>query len=112
MLLGEYEQARPAYHVLEPITFNCEDIIPHDFMERWSEGYPLVLRGSEIQGNWGPDYWISRFGDQPVTLENCETGETIPSTVAEFLGTYGTEAFRAGIWKLKVCWITAFMYKN
>ena len=37
-----------------------------------------------------------------VTLENCETGETKTSTVAEFLGTYGAEDPGAEIWKLKV----------
>jgi hypothetical protein len=111
MSLGECERTRSTYHAREPTAVNCQNVVPQDLMERWSEGYPLVLRGSKIQGNWGPDYWISRFGQEPVMLENCETGELIPSTVAEFLSTYNTEVLRAGVWKLKVQ-IAAFMYKN
>jgi hypothetical protein len=97
----------------EATTLNCQDINPEYFMEcLWPEGYPLVLRGSKIQGNWGPDYWILRYGHQNVTLENCETGETKASTVAEFLCTYGTESLRSETWKLKVRWITPFPYNN
>jgi hypothetical protein len=54
------------------------------------------------QGHWGPDYWILRYGDNAVTLEDCDTGEVRKSTVAEYLHTYGVGVPRRKIWKLKV----------
>lgn len=98
------------YKARDPAIFDSGDVSPQKFLEQlWPIGHPFVIRGSKIQGSWGPDYWISRYRDQQVTLENCETGETKPSTVAEFLCSYGTEMSRAEIWKLKVFQVTVFL---
>lgn len=86
----------------QPPTFNCDQVNPQIILKLWSEGNPFVLRGCEMQGHWGPSYWISRYGNEVVTLEHCETGKTVRSTVAEFLQTYGTEISVADVWKLKV----------
>jgi hypothetical protein len=104
--LGDSGLEEP-YQPREPLTFNWLDVSSQEFQDKiWPRGCPVLIRGSKIQGNWGPEYWISRYGHIDVTIENCETGETGPSTVAAFLRTYGTVSLenpRAGVWKLKVC---------
>jgi hypothetical protein len=30
----------------------------------WSEGNPFTPHGCEMQGHWGPRYWISRYGSE------------------------------------------------
>jgi hypothetical protein len=45
---------------------------------------------------------MASFGEKAVTLIECETGRTKPSTVAEFFGLFGKSAGRTGIWKIKV----------
>jgi hypothetical protein len=92
------------YQAQQPATFNYADVSPHEFIENlWPKSCPLLIRGANIQGKWDPGYWISRYGDIEVMLENCQTGEIKPSTVGEFLCTYGADGPRSETWKLKVC---------
>ncbi|KIM80675.1 hypothetical protein PILCRDRAFT_52980, partial [Piloderma croceum F 1598] len=68
------------------------------FQRHWSQGTPVVITDIEIQGNWTPEYFIKRYGDENVTVENCETDETVPTTVMEFFLHFGK---RTNIMKLK-----------
>lgn len=107
--LGENEP----YSDREAPTYNVNDINPRQFVNHlWPLGVPLVLRGVKKKGNWGPEYWIERYGDQKVTLENCETGETKTATVEEYLSTYGAITPRTEAWKLKVRWVIALLFNN
>jgi lysine-specific demethylase 3 len=72
------------------------------FLHYWSQGKPAVVTGIKQQGVWDPEYFIKVYGDTPVQLENCETGELEDSTVADFFQTFLASGSRSGIWKLKV----------
>jgi hypothetical protein len=61
-----------------------------------------VVTGIKQQGVWNPRYFIEAYGDDPVVLENCETGEVMDSTVADFFLTFLAPGSRSKIWKLKV----------
>lgn len=77
-----------------------------DFLHEWSKGLPLVITDLMIQGSWDPQYFIDHFGWMPVTVVNCETGDTKSSTVTKFFSLFLHPEDRtgswAGIWKLKV----------
>jgi len=83
-----------------------------DFLHEWSKGLPLVITDLMIQGSWDPQYFIDHFGWMPVTVVNCETGDTKPSTVKKFFSLFLHPEDRtgpwAGIWKLKVTFLFKF----
>jgi len=74
-----------------------------EFMRYCSLGIPAVVGPVKFQGTWDPDYFIQRYREQVVTIENCETGETDKITVADFFQAFiDPSRRRIGIWKLKV----------
>jgi hypothetical protein len=96
-------------YINEPYTELSAPKIRHEsidfaeqFTNHWSRGLPLVVTGVRQQGVWDPAYFITTYHDTPVTLENCETGELISSTVAKFFSSILAPDPEAGVWKLKV----------
>lgn len=55
-----------------------------------------------LQGDWSPAYFMKRQGDHKVWLENCETGDRKPSTVAKFFAEFGRARKDKSIVKVKV----------
>jgi hypothetical protein len=72
------------------------------FLQYWSQGKPAIVTGVKQQGVWDPQYFIKAYGHILVQLENCETGELMDSTVAQFFLTFLESGSRHSIWKLKV----------
>ena len=77
------------------------DII--DFQQAWSQGRPVVVSDVQMEAT-GPDYFIKRFPDMKVDLEDCETGERLRwrPKVSEFLPDFGRSIDPTKTWKLKV----------
>lgn len=64
----------------------------------------MVVTHIKMQGTWDPAYFMKAHADKKVTLVNCETGKTKPSSVAEFFMWFGrASGMDDDIWKLKVC---------
>ena len=72
------------------------------FLHALGQGIPTVVTNVPMQGRWDPKYFIDAYGKLPVTLVNCETGETKPAKVADFFNGFLHPEERIGIWKLKV----------
>jgi hypothetical protein len=84
--------------------FCHRDFPTHEFQRYWAQGIPVVVTHIQMQGTWGPAYFVKAHGDKKVTLVNCETGKTKPSSVASFFEQFGDAfIFDNDIWKLKVC---------
>jgi len=75
-----------------------------EFRGHWSNGVPVVVTGvdAQIQGSYGPAYFIAEHGTKKVTLHDCESEKTRSTTVADFFTTFG-DPDRKRTWKLKVC---------
>ena len=71
------------------------------FLRALSHGVPAVVTDVPMQGRWDPQYFIDEYGKLPVTLVNCETGETKPAKVADFFNGFVNPRGRTGVWKLK-----------
>ena len=95
-------QTLGTYHERDPPRFCFEDLSSTGFIRHWSYGVPAVVNSVKFQGKWDPDYFINTYGEQKVTLEDCETGKTKPSTVAAFFRGFLDPSNRDRIWKLKV----------
>ena len=80
-------------------TFRKEDIDISAFQHHLSLGVPVVITDVNIQGYWGPEYFIERYGRHIVTIVDCETDTNEVSTVAKFFAQFGV---RVKIMKLKV----------
>ena len=79
-----------------------QDMNMSAFLNELAQGIPAVVTHVPIQGRWDPQYFIDTYGQQPVTLENCVTGETKPVLVADFFNDFLRPNERTGVWKLKV----------
>jgi hypothetical protein len=75
-----------------------------EFQKYWSQGIPVVVTGvhTNLQGDWGPQYFIERYGTQRVTLVDCETDNTQQTTVSHFFQNFHCAGDRRQILKLKV----------
>jgi hypothetical protein len=73
-----------------------------EFYRHLTNGTPVVITEVKIQGEWGPDYFISRHGKQKVTLEDCETGKKVSSDVNSFFSQFGKARANKKITKIKV----------
>jgi hypothetical protein len=73
------------------------------FQRHWSQGIPVVVTNiqTKLQGNWAPEYFIERYGEQKVTLVNCETNSMLQSTVSDFFKNFNDAGDRKQILKLK-----------
>ncbi|KAF7969063.1 hypothetical protein HWV62_28411 [Athelia sp. TMB] len=73
-----------------------------DFRQAWSQGRPVVVSDVQMEAT-GPDYFIKRFPDMKVELEDCETGERLRwrPKVSEFLPDFGRSIDPTKTWKLK-----------
>ena len=73
------------------------------FQQHWSQGIPVVVTNvqTKLQGNWAPEYFIERYGEQKVTLVNCETNSMLPATVSDFFQNFNDVGERKQILKLK-----------
>ncbi|RUS24402.1 hypothetical protein BC938DRAFT_473631, partial [Jimgerdemannia flammicorona] len=56
------------------------------FQDCWRRGEAVVISDVLREGGiaWSPDYFIKNYGTHKVNVIDCETGESIPSTVAGF----------------------------
>jgi hypothetical protein len=70
-----------------------------DFLHR---GLPVVVTNVLLQGRWDPQHFIDHYGSHPVTIINCETGETDNVRVEEYFRCYLHPDEYTGIWKVKV----------
>jgi hypothetical protein len=95
-------QAGSLYSELAAPKFHTSRFSDAEFLRHWSQGLPAVVGPVHFQGNWDPQYFIEAFGPEPVTLEDCETGNILMSTVAEFFTGFLTPGQREAIWKVKV----------
>jgi hypothetical protein len=73
-----------------------------DFLHDWCRGLPVVVTNVLLQGRWDPQHFIDHYGSYPVTIINCETGETDNVKVEEYFQRYLHPAEYTGVWKLKV----------
>ncbi|KAF7984188.1 hypothetical protein HWV62_15956 [Athelia sp. TMB] len=73
-----------------------------DFKQAWSQGVPVVITDAQME-TIGPDYFIKKFPQMKVDLEDCETGAHLSKrpTVAEFLHDFGRSIDPSKTWKLK-----------
>ena len=90
------------YYERDAPRFCHEDLSATEFVRHWSYGIPVVVGSLKFQGTWDPAYFIKAFGEKDVIIENCETGETKPATVAKFFEMFLDPRKRDGVWKLKV----------
>lgn len=98
MELGVQEE----YSEREAPRFCADNLSDGEFLRYWSLGLPAVVGSIHFQGHWDPSYFIETYGEEPVTLEDCDTGMTQRSNVAEFFQTLITPGKRSFIWKIKV----------
>jgi hypothetical protein len=84
--------------------FSKQNLDRSEFQRYWSKGIPIVVTEVNLHGDYGPSYFVQRYGSRRVLLQNCETGATQRKTVAEFFKTFGEPGERtdSSIWKLKV----------
>jgi hypothetical protein len=102
MALGEQDTSNnEVYNELDAPRFSTVNFSDTEFICHWSQGLPAVVSPAHFQGNWDPQYFIVAYGDDPVILEDCETGLTRPDTVAGFFETFLTPGDRRIIWKIK-----------
>jgi hypothetical protein len=80
-------------------TFRQGHVTFSEFQRHWSQGIPVVITNVRMQGEWTPEYFIARYGGKDVTVVDCETEATFPSTVADFFLQFGK---RGRILKIKV----------
>ena len=75
-----------------------------EFQRACSQGIPVVVTGVDggLHGDWGPEYFIERYGSHKVTLVDCESDCTRQSTVAQFFQDFLSACDRRQILKLKV----------
>ena len=75
-----------------------------EFQRACSQGIPVVVTGVDagLHGDWGPEYFIERYGSHKVTLVDCESECTRQSTVALFFQDFLNACDRRQILKLKV----------
>jgi hypothetical protein len=66
-----------------------------------SEGKPIVVTDVRIQGQWDAQYFMERYDDTVVNVEDCETGKAWKSTLRSFFEKF-LEHDEGLIWKLKV----------
>ena len=73
------------------------------FQQHWSQGIPVVVTDvqTNLQGNWAPEYFIERYGEQKVTLVDCETNSMLQATVSDFFKNFNAVGDRKQILKLK-----------
>jgi hypothetical protein len=73
------------------------------FQQHWSQGIPVVVTNVQttLQGNWTPEYFIERYGEQKVTLVDCETDSMLQATVSDFFKNFNDVGDRKQILKLK-----------
>jgi hypothetical protein len=90
------------YSIRQAPTFRHAQLSDDEFLRLWSEGKPVVITDIAQQGTWGPDYFMERYGDTEVTIEDCETGELRKTTVRSYFQTYVESGERNSVWKLKV----------
>ncbi|KAF7975057.1 hypothetical protein HWV62_10557 [Athelia sp. TMB] len=86
----------------EAVYFSHPALELGDFKRAWSQGTPIVITDVQIE-DIGPDYFIRKFPQMKVDLEDCETGAR-PSkrpTVREFLLDFGRSLDPTKTWKLK-----------
>jgi lysine-specific demethylase 3 len=76
------------YSDLEVPRFHTSHFSDAEFLRHWSQGIPAIIGPIHFQGHWDPQYFIKVFGLESVTLEDCETGNIILSTVAEFFMSF------------------------
>ncbi|KAK7061321.1 Clavaminate synthase-like protein [Favolaschia claudopus] len=73
------------------------------FRSLWARGDPLLVTdaGKKLKINWSPEYFIEKYGEQPVVLIECQTDENMRTTVGEFFKGFGKYHDRTKCWKLK-----------
>lgn len=86
----------------ESSRFRHADTGSPEFLQLWSEGIPFVITDVKRRCKWDPQHFIDRYGKIDVTLEDCETGELLESTVAKYFQTFLSPDKRDRTWKLKV----------
>lgn len=101
MTLGKQDTLNDEVHSeLDAPRFSTVNFSDYEFMRHWSQGVPAVVGPVHFQGNWDPQYFIAAYRNDPVILEDCETGDTRPDTVAGFFETLLIPGDRRTIWKI------------
>ena len=74
------------------------------FERSWARGEPVVVTGLQraFQGTWNPSYFTEVYGEDSVTVIDCETDKEHQSTVAEFFQCFGESGLRQRTLKIKV----------
>ena len=87
-----------------PPMRSITDLTLSEFQRIWGRDQPIVVTGVEhkLQGQWTPDYFARIYGSEKVTLVDCETELTQPSTVGDFFENFDLVGKGAQILKLKV----------
>jgi hypothetical protein len=109
IILGKLPHSDEHYSRKLAPTFRHADLSDNEFLRHWSEGKPIVVTDVKQQGEWGPEYFISRYRTTPVVVEDCETGRSWKSTVADFFDQFLKHDERT-IWKLKVSLLSFWTY--
>ncbi|KAF7964645.1 hypothetical protein HWV62_4521, partial [Athelia sp. TMB] len=108
LILGEEEKLaeKPLEDLYAPqsteaIYFTHSSMKSSEFEQAWANGLPIVVSGVQIEV--GPEYFIKRFPEMRVDLEDCDTGERMlrKPTVSEFLRDFGRSIDPDKTWKLK-----------
>jgi hypothetical protein len=98
-----------AISMQEPITIAYDEMSNELFDHLWSseeDPYPFVVTDVTryLQYTFSPEFFreYDVLGDQPCIIQNCETGEELESTVAEFFSKYGSTSEGRQVLRLKV----------
>ena len=61
------------------------------FQSFLSAGVPIVIEGmlDRLNCSWTPAFFVKQYGDQAVSLMDCETDEEESSTVSKFFELFG-----------------------
>ena len=96
------EQLIPTYPVPR---YTAESLTEEVFVKQWAKGIPLVVEGlaDRLMVSWTPEYFMTKYGNQPCIVVECQTDSNKKVTVREFFDPFGKYEGRTECWKLKVC---------
>lgn len=87
-----------------PRYFADAELTDDIFRPMWERGEPLVVTDllPKFKIQWTPEYFMEKYGLQPVLILECQTDVNKRVTVGEFFSWFGKYEEREQSWKLKV----------
>lgn len=85
--------------ILIPVpTTSAAEVSLAQFQELWRKGgVPLVLTGlmDKFQLKWTPAYFMDNYGDAECMVDDCQTGQTLATTIGDFFEIFSDPGDRS-----------------